>query len=100
MHLKNYFALYKHTLQWFIGIMNNEQSPPTHLCFCLTQEWETSNILMMASMHGTVHRICYLCYDVHMYPQWCGIPLQVLDMLDGCVATDSGGTEYQVPMGP
>ena len=52
MHLKNHFALYEHTLQWFIGIMNNEQSPPIHggptSVFWLTQGRETSNILMMA----------------------------------------------------
>ena len=27
MHLKNYSALYKHILQWFIGIMNNDLPP-------------------------------------------------------------------------
>ena len=34
----------------------------------------------------------YVCYDVHMYPQWSSIPLQGLDMLDRCVATDSGSS--------
>ena len=42
MLLKNYITLYNHSLQWFIGIMNNnEQSPPTRICFCWTEGQET-----------------------------------------------------------
>ena len=57
-YLKNSFALYKHTLQQFIGIIDNQYSPPTHHYFCLTWGRETSNILMMVLVYNTA--VCQL----------------------------------------